>query len=474
MDIMASTSKTDMVEALRRYRETLRWETSSLRSEATSRGLETIAGKKDYLNRHHPDGRSLSLESPQLLEQLSLQNQKVASLPLVTLPYLVANEEEALALLLHEAHKLGYRVQSLRELGVPIPLETARLLYLLSKRCAEISRIIARHGSPNSGKSNSQDAPAVSAYKERRVSWNSIWGSPVLRCGGFNDLTTLSPMYFTPFAPGIIPYSGFATNALQIYSFKIFDLDDSLKWPLSVYGVVAARDSVDGNRNLLFSRSRANCQVLTEKDPFLHLTGPSRAILAEYPVDFEVELRIKDGAESQDKALMSSTNHHHFGGDTALFFGCLCSAEMGLQTICSAVQATMLSVRVVGGGFPFEFGVQVACSLSTGGLIAAACRQVVLLDSFEKFPQDGLDGYLPLSRNVVTVESKGSLRIIINGYSESGIVAGEARLDFSAQHCQISTQECIVGNSKLQVVIAWSLLVRDKLDNLVEGCIFPL
>uniref|UniRef100_A0A453DK87 DUF6598 domain-containing protein n=1 Tax=Aegilops tauschii subsp. strangulata TaxID=200361 RepID=A0A453DK87_AEGTS len=72
-------------------------------------------------------------------------------------------------------------------------------------------------------------------------------------------------MYFTPFAPGIIPYSGFATKALQIYSFKIFDLDDSLKWPLYVYGVVAARDAVDGNHNLLFSRSRTNCQLLTEK-----------------------------------------------------------------------------------------------------------------------------------------------------------------------------------------------------------------
>uniref|UniRef100_A0A453DK79 Uncharacterized protein n=1 Tax=Aegilops tauschii subsp. strangulata TaxID=200361 RepID=A0A453DK79_AEGTS len=183
------TSKTDMVDALGRYRETLRWETGTLRSEATSRGLETIAGKKDYLNRHHPDGRSLSLESPQLVDQ----NQKVASLPLVSLPYLVANQEEALALLLHEALKLGYRVQSLRELGVPIPLETARLLYRLSKRCAEISRIIARHGSPNSGKSNSQDAPAVSAYKERRVSWKSIWGSPVLRCGGFNGSFIITP-----------------------------------------------------------------------------------------------------------------------------------------------------------------------------------------------------------------------------------------------------------------------------------------
>ena len=72
-------------------------------------------------------------------------------------------------------------------------------------------------------------------------------------------------MYFTPFAPAIIPYTGFATKALQIYSFEISDLNDCLKWPLYVYGVVAARDVVDGNRNLLFSCSRANGQVVTEK-----------------------------------------------------------------------------------------------------------------------------------------------------------------------------------------------------------------
>lgn len=70
-------------------------------------------------------------------------------------------------------------------------------------------------------------------------------------------------MYFTHCAPGII--ASYRTDALQIYSFKIFDLNDNLKWPLYVYGVVADRDAVDCNRNLLFSRSRANCQVVTEK-----------------------------------------------------------------------------------------------------------------------------------------------------------------------------------------------------------------
>ncbi|KAI4990774.1 hypothetical protein ZWY2020_039145 [Hordeum vulgare] len=458
---MDMESKSDLVDSLRRYRETLRWETEFLRFEVTSRGLGTLAGKKDYLEKHSR-GISLSRELPQLKEQLS--GQKIASLPVVSLSYLVPHYEEALDLLLHEAHKLGYRIQSLRELAVPISLETVRLLYLLSERCAKISRRIARRGSTAD--------TAIAAYKERRVSWESIWGSPVMRSGGFNDITTLSPMYFTPSAPAIIPYTGFATMALQIYSIEICDLNDSLKWPLYVYGVVAARDVVDGNRNLLFSRSRANCQVLTEKDPFLHLTGPSRAILAEYPVDFEVELRVKDGTESQDEALMSSTDHHIFAtADTAVFFSCLCSAKLSLETVFSAVQATILSISVVGGRSCFEYGGRVSCSSYTEGVIADECREVVLIDCDEKFLEDGLgSSYVSLSRNVVTVKSEGSLKITIKEYTKSRLVAHEAQLDFPAQHCQVSTRECVVGEHKVVVVIAWSLLVRDKLNNLASGC----
>lgn len=469
---MGSRSNPDSADALRRYRGLLRWETDLLRSEVRSRGLETIAGKKAYLQQHS-DGRSLSSAAP-LLDEL-LSTAVVGSVPLVRWPYLVPHHEEAVDLLLHEAHRLTYRIQSLVELGVPIQLDKFRLLCYLSNTCARLSRSIRSHASPTASKS-SQDA-AISPYKERRKSWESIWGSPVLRCGGFYDITTLSPMYFTPCAPGIIPSSAFATKALQIYSFEIFELDDSLKWPLCVYGVVAARDTVDGNRNLLFSRSRANCQVLTKEDPFLHLTGPSRAILHEYPVDFEVELRITDESESQDKALITSTNHHHFCGDTALFLGCLCSAKLNLQTVRSAVQATILSVRCIRLS-TFEFGGQIACSFSDSSedqhkklhRISSGCspgRQVVLFDSSEN-----PGGCFPLVRNVVTVESKGSLRIIIKSYTESHLVAHQAQLEFGAKHCQISSQVSVIGDSTVQVVIAWSLLVRDKLDNMAEGYAF--
>jgi hypothetical protein len=52
-------------------------------------------------------------------------------------------------------------------------------------------------------------------------------------------------------------------SALQLYSIKVEET--KLVWPLHVYGMVAARDPVDRNRNILFNRKRDNCQILTEE-----------------------------------------------------------------------------------------------------------------------------------------------------------------------------------------------------------------
>ncbi|KAE8774117.1 hypothetical protein D1007_53542 [Hordeum vulgare] len=119
-------------------------------------------------------------------------------------------------------------------------------------------------------------------------------------------------MQFTHSAPGIFPHAAVAGPALQIFSIKIVDLNANLGWPLHVYGVVAARDTVDRNRNLLFSQSRENCQQVTKADPFLLLTGPSRAIVAADTVKFEVELRIMyAGADPKDTVLFSSTYNYY-------------------------------------------------------------------------------------------------------------------------------------------------------------------
>uniref|UniRef100_N1QT62 DUF6598 domain-containing protein n=1 Tax=Aegilops tauschii TaxID=37682 RepID=N1QT62_AEGTA len=368
--------------------------------------------------------------------------------------------------------RLRYRIQSLASVlresnsGVPVVSpDKAKTLLLVSRALASISGDIAsKHGSPNPRKSATEE-DQVSSYKEHRAGWKSTWGGPIGNTGGFHDITTLSPMHFTRRVPVNIPDYFYVTPALQIYSFKIFRLNENLNWPLHVYGVVAARDDVDSNRNLLFCRSRANYQVLTEKDPFLRLTGPSRAIQAKAPVDFEVELKIKYGTESQDIAFFCSTNHHHMHHHTAWFPGSSCDGELSLQTIGRAVQATVLGVCVLEGGPPFEYGCRVACSLSSAELIEdLPSNQVVLLDCHgEQIPVES-DGYLTLSRNVVTAELQGTLKVVIQAYAESGAIAGQGDVDFPSQHCQMSRGVCFVGNSKVEIVVAWSLLVEDKLD----------
>jgi hypothetical protein len=97
---------------------------------------------------------------------------------------------------------------------------------------------------------------------------------------------SLSPMHFTHCTSGHLPHSAVVANTLQVYSIKVEEINEALelKWPLHVYGVVAARDTVDRNRNLIFLRQRYNCQTLTQK--VLCLIISSEEILAVYHHSF--------------------------------------------------------------------------------------------------------------------------------------------------------------------------------------------
>jgi hypothetical protein len=73
-------------------------------------------------------------------------------------------------------------------------------------------------------------------------------------------------MQFTHYTPGRMPRSSFCSTpeTLQIFSIKLTRLDCGLEFPLSVYGVVAIRDMVDRNRNILFSRDISEAQELKQ------------------------------------------------------------------------------------------------------------------------------------------------------------------------------------------------------------------
>ncbi|CAM0901528.1 unnamed protein product [Alopecurus aequalis] len=299
-----------------------------------------------------------------------------------------------------------------------------------------------------------------------RACWERVWGSYDGRRGGFKDTTTLSSMRFTHYTPDALPFPAAALggSTLQIYYVKIIVLKGNLRWPLRVKGLVAARDTLDRNRNILFSRIRHNYQVVTENHPYLRLTGPSRGILAVDPVDFEVELEI-EGAGSSDRASIRLHKSYYAKGSTSLFFKSPnCLAELSVGRLATRIQATILGVRIVEGHWPFKRGCRVVCSSSSTAAAEATPREVVLLDYLGEEMRVGSGGYLHLSRNVVSVDLQGTLRVVIQAYSRHGRRAQEGHVDFPAQQCQTSKSECFVANSKLEIVVAWSLLMNEKPD----------
>ncbi|KAM3369376.1 hypothetical protein ACQJBY_017330 [Aegilops geniculata] len=311
-------------------------------------------------------------------------------------------------------------------------------------------------------------------FDEYRRGWVSNWSRLY---GTFTETTSLSPMHFTHSTPGNTPSAAFVASTLQIYSIEVKDIEDvpGLKLPLEVYGVIAARDAVDHNRNILFSRRRNNCQILNPEDPFLHLTGPSRAIVCEEPVHVEIKLKVKGGTESEDIALMTRVWYYSCNASCTLYtplVGGLCRMVLSSEELHESVQATIVGIRLrVPEETPslFKNGGRVVCfSLPRKGRLPNSThplfRQVVL--------QDGAmtscsKGYLNLSRHVVSVKLCGTLEVVIYANSQSGAIKGEVSI--KAQNCNITQDVCHLGDSELEITVAWSRLVQDKQWISMEG-----
>lgn len=50
---------------------------------------------------------------------------------------------------------------------------------------------------------------------------------------------------------------------------KVGEISGGLLWPLEVFGMVALRDSLDYNRNIIFERGRDNCQILAKQVQYI-------------------------------------------------------------------------------------------------------------------------------------------------------------------------------------------------------------
>ncbi|TVU14141.1 hypothetical protein EJB05_37588, partial [Eragrostis curvula] len=100
-----------------------------------------------------------------------------------------------------------------------------------------------------------------------------------------------------------LPNYGVTSETLEVFSVKVAEISGGLQWPLDVFGVVALRDSLDRNRNVIFSRGRDSCQTLTDQDPYLLLTGPVRAAILCDPLILEASLHVRGSTQFDDKEL---------------------------------------------------------------------------------------------------------------------------------------------------------------------------
>ncbi|XP_020175223.3 uncharacterized protein [Aegilops tauschii subsp. strangulata] len=311
-------------------------------------------------------------------------------------------------------------------------------------------------------------------FESFRRGWETAFSR---RSGHFLNKTTVSSMQFTHLAPGRIPCGAGIEPAVQIFSVKLTEVKGGFKFPLSVYGVVAARDGVDYNRNLLFFCDRSNSQKLTQNDPYLHLIGPSRAVFFEDYVNYEVQLMVKGSVKSRDRPLITDTYRHiqcRIGVSTICFQNCFCTMELRLERFLGSVQATIFGVRVVkdNGAWPFGHGVRVACSPASRELMEdsdgeikyvaqPSSGEILLLDSKDGRRPAHSDGYLYLSRQVVSVEPSGQLEVEIQAYAPPGVLPAKAQVCFEAQECNIDRGRCCLLGAEVEICVAWSRLASD-------------
>uniref|UniRef100_A0A0E0MIM8 DUF6598 domain-containing protein n=1 Tax=Oryza punctata TaxID=4537 RepID=A0A0E0MIM8_ORYPU len=247
--------------------------------------------------------------------------------------------------------------------------------------------------------------------------------------------------------------------------------------------------SLPPRRNLLFNRTRDNCQILTQQDPFLVLTGPSRAIILIDPVQFEVQLKAKSNNNTlhdhpdQDQIVnFGVVDSGYFPWPTTYCTGKRSEVEFTIAVLDRSIEATITSVQLVGGSsWPDHFpGRLVSRTASTFH------QQIVLLDSQKqedgKMPIDD-GGFIQLSRRVVSVELAGQLIVevlafnaqqqqqhqVVDNDNKDEIVA-KCEIVFKPQKASLSVETCELqlggeGLLKLQISVAWSLVDRMPIDD---------
>ncbi|KAF7092074.1 hypothetical protein CFC21_094599 [Triticum aestivum] len=307
--------------------------------------------------------------------------------------------------------------------------------------------------------------------EDRITRYRGLWESRFAgKFGAFDDETILGPMRFTS---GPIPSYARPHCTIQIFGIRVADLEGGLQWPLHVHGFVAARDTSDHNRNFLFNRTSDNCQVLTQQDPYLLLTGPSRAIVIIDPITIEFQLKVKSKTDPKEDEMLAFGIFNYpqtYLATHVLRSGILCdrcTIQLAYAPLDPSVEATVIGVRIIDGVWSEGLRGRVIAEVTT-----VREGEVLLLDSRDgKMPISPSTGAVELSRRVVSVDLEGGKLVVsvvaspqIAGKEDgddgggAAVVVARGEAVFAPQRAGTSNGTCDLGFCKVEVAVAWSLV----------------
>lgn len=202
---------------------------------------------------------------------------------------------------------------------------------------------------------------------------------------------------------------------------------------------------------------------------YLVLTGPTRAIVWPTQVTIEVKLKMKGATEPEDKDL-SFLAYKLFGHQVRYSYlfrryitSKLSTLEFTLGHIVDSVEATIF-VRVVDGSWPESCSRQFDAFSITGvrgkEFKSTDRRKIILLDSRGDKVLLADDGEIKLLRRVVSVETRGTLKVCVKSWetskSKRNVVEGE--WVFTPQKAKRSNGRLDTGFCKTELTVAWSLV----------------
>ncbi|XBI36550.1 hypothetical protein VPH35_122044 [Triticum aestivum] len=234
-------------------------------------------------------------------------------------------------------------------------------------------------------------------------------------------------------------------DTLQFKLVKITSIEE-------LFGIVTARDILDNKRNIIFHRPRNSCQTITEEDPYLALTGPSRAIAVSIDLSYiEVSLKVKGTTKAEDKDLSDLVVTYRSGYClTGVYPSRLSTLKLEFSHVSFSVEAT-ICIKLTGGSWPIGFQSVFTAGTSTDDVL------VKLLDSeHDGLPVDA-NGVTKLSCRVVSVGLEKFLKVQLMAISiNEKQVVESSEATFKPERAGISLSNLSLGCCSMEVAVAWS------------------